>query len=46
MSNIFEKINLLKKCELCHKNMATKRIVTLANKKIWICEKCYKLVKF
>lgn len=46
MSSIFEKMNLFKKCELCHKHMATKKAVTLANKKIWICKKCYKVVKF
>lgn len=39
-------ITILKKCELCHEHMATKRVVTLANKKIWICKRCYKLVKF
>lgn len=46
MSNMLEKIELFKKCKLCHKHIATKRVSTFADKKIWICKKCYKIVKF
>jgi ribosome-binding protein aMBF1 (putative translation factor) len=46
MINILKKMQLLKKCELCHKYIATRRVITFANKKICVCDKCYKIVKF
>lgn len=33
MSSMLEKIELFKKCELCHKHIATKRVSTFADKK-------------
>lgn len=46
MINILEKLKLLKKCEFCHEEIATKRVSTLSRKKVWICEKCLKVIKF
>lgn len=46
MTNILKKIKLLKKCDLCHKNIATKKVLTFANEKMWICKDCLKITKF
>lgn len=46
MINILEKIELLKKCDLCQKNIATKKALTFANENMWICKDCYRITKF
>ena len=40
-----EKINLIKKCEICHKHIATKSKISFSGKKIRVCEKCFKIIK-
>lgn len=37
---------LLKKCEVCHQDIATKTKITLAARKIWLCKECFKIVEF
>lgn len=46
MINILEKLKLLKKCEFCHEEIATRRVIDLSKKEVWICEKCFKIIKF
>jgi ribosomal protein L37AE/L43A len=46
MINILEKLKLLKKCEFCHEEIATRRVIDLSRKEVWICEKCFKIIKF
>jgi len=46
MINILEKLKLVKKCEFCHEEIATRRVIDLSQKEVWICEKCFKIIKF
>lgn len=46
MINILEKLKFLKKCKFCHEKIATRRVINLSRKKVWICEKCFKVIKF
>ncbi len=34
------------KCEICKKNIPTKTVRSFGGKKIRICGKCYKIIKF
>lgn len=46
VQKFIEIINSKVKCEICHKNIAINTKVSLDGKKIRMCSKCYKIVKF
>ncbi|AQS05952.1 hypothetical protein [Clostridium beijerinckii] len=46
MEKFMEIINLKIKCEICHKNIALKTKISLSGKRVRMCSKCYKIVKF
>lgn len=34
------------KCEICHEHIATKSKVSFSGKKLKVCDKCSKIIKF
>ena len=43
---LIEMRNLKIKCEICHKNIATKTKISFSGEVIRMCSKCYKIIKF